>query len=65
MKSMSVFSLNPVGNRRLGSRGRVHPGFVADGLTLVDLELLLLPLLRGAATEGENWGRSGERSQSS
>lgn len=61
---MSVFSLNPVRNCRLGHQGRILPGFIVDGLTLVDLELLLLQPLRGAATEGENWVRSGERSKS-
>lgn len=62
---MSAFSLNPVRNCRLGHQGRILPGFIVDGLTLVDLELLLLlQPLRGAATEGENWVRSGERSKS-
>lgn len=28
---------NPVRNCRQGRRGRILPGFIADGLTLVDL----------------------------
>lgn len=59
---MSVFPLNPVRNCRPDPSE-----FIADGLTLVDLELLLLLLLQPrsrAATEGENWVRSGERSES-